>query len=311
MTGRRWALRCYPPAFRERYGAELEQLVADAGASNPNLLWGAAQAWMHPVFAGELAERRRRRLQATVGTVWVAWCAAFFVTPALNRLLLDPPPPDQSGTVPMLLRAAEIIWLIGCGFAAWAALVMTIRTALPTLRSGRRAALRPLLAAGAAVLAEAAGLALLAVLRGPVTGGSLPIAFAVLGLVWTLGLGPTVLLVALGPVRVLCRLAPTEGDLRRALDRPGCGDRTGLVLPAGPGRGGHVGRRAAGHGRRHVRTDLRDGRTDQRETHGRAPRGLTVRRGSCELGVTTTHAGLRLTTRSRARHCTGRGSTTQ
>ena len=74
-----------------------------------------------------------------------------------------------------------------------------------------------MLAAGAAVLAEAAGLALLAVLRGPVTGGSLPIAFAVLGLVWTLGLGPTVLLVALGPVRVLCRLAPTEGDLRRAL----------------------------------------------------------------------------------------------
>lgn len=229
MTGRRWALRCYPPAFRERYGAELEQLVADAGASNPNLLWGAAQAWMHPVFAGELAERRRRRLQATVGTVWVAWCAAFFVTPALNRLLLDPPPPDQSGTVPMLLRAAEITWLIGCGFATWAALVMTIRTALPTLRSGRRAALRPLLAAGAAVLAEAAGLALLAVLRGPVTGGSLPIAFAVLGLVWTLGLGPTVLLVALGPVRVLCRLAPTEGDLRRALG-PAWGVVTALAL---------------------------------------------------------------------------------
>jgi hypothetical protein len=135
----------------------------------------------------------------------------------MNRLLLDPPPADQPETVPTLLRAAEIAWLIGCGCAVWAALVMTVRAALPAFRSGRRSALRPLLAGGGAVLLEVALLVLVAILRGPAAASSLPMAFVLVGLAWLLGLVPTVLLVALGPVCMLGRLAPTETALRRTL----------------------------------------------------------------------------------------------
>ena len=69
MTARRrWALRCYPPVFRKRYGAELDQLAADVRASNANLLWGAAQAWVRPVFSGSVADDDCRRRSARRGS---------------------------------------------------------------------------------------------------------------------------------------------------------------------------------------------------------------------------------------------------
>ncbi|MBN9620136.1 MAG: hypothetical protein J0H43_10470, partial [Actinobacteria bacterium] len=76
------ALRAYPPSFRERYGPELTALVEDLPTTPRNtvdLLVGAARAWLRPRFG---ADGRRGRLQATLATTWLAWCAGFLAAPA-------------------------------------------------------------------------------------------------------------------------------------------------------------------------------------------------------------------------------------
>jgi hypothetical protein len=99
----RAVLGTYPPSFRERYGDELQALVEDTGAGPrvlADLLAGSARAWLCPSFAGDARRVARRRL-ATVSTVWVCWCALFVATPAVLRLVEDPPPagyhPDNGG----------------------------------------------------------------------------------------------------------------------------------------------------------------------------------------------------------------------
>ncbi len=115
----RLALACYPPSFRERYGEEMTALVSDRGTSAhtvSNLLAGAARAWARPVLAGGPEERGRRRLQATVTTVWVTVIAGFLVAPATDRALLDPAPAYiPTGTV--------VLFTIGAGAAALACLL--------------------------------------------------------------------------------------------------------------------------------------------------------------------------------------------
>jgi hypothetical protein len=77
----RWALRAYPPSFRDRYGDELAALVDDLAPSwrhTADLYAGAARAWLRPRFTGP--EPERRRLQASVTTVWVA-CAPASCSP--------------------------------------------------------------------------------------------------------------------------------------------------------------------------------------------------------------------------------------
>jgi hypothetical protein len=100
-TRARLVLLAYPPWFRERYGAEMVALVEDSGwrvSMLPDLARGAVSAWLRPRFGGAGQERLRLRRQATVATVWVAWCAVVLGTPAMLRLLEDPPPP---GFTPM------------------------------------------------------------------------------------------------------------------------------------------------------------------------------------------------------------------
>src|SRR6476469_8310471 len=116
---KRWArlvLRAYPPYFIARYGAELEALIEDAGGAHRHLfdlLRGAARAWLVPHLAGD----PRRRLQATVATTWVAWCAGFLVVPAVDRALLDPPVVGVSSSVQALLDASIVLLIIGWAVA--------------------------------------------------------------------------------------------------------------------------------------------------------------------------------------------------
>ncbi|MFE1883499.1 hypothetical protein [Streptomyces diastatochromogenes] len=147
----RLALRAYPPSFRERYGCELEALVEDTGARPSvvaDLLVGALRAWLHPVMPDESVERRRRRMQASVATTWVTWCAALYVLPIVNFILSEEPWPTPD-LVRRLLDVAEyamygagLILLVGAlallaessragDWTAWRPLVILIPT-LPT-----------------------------------------------------------------------------------------------------------------------------------------------------------------------------------
>lgn len=150
MAGR-LALRAYPPSFRERYGRELEALVEDTGGGPSvvaDLLVGALKAWLHPVMPDGSAEGRRRRMQASVATTWVTWCAALYALPVLSFIVSEEPWPTP-GSVRRLLDVAQyamygagLILLVGAlallaessrngSLAAWRPLVVLIPT-LPT-----------------------------------------------------------------------------------------------------------------------------------------------------------------------------------
>lgn len=140
----RVALRAYPPSFRERYGCELEALVEDTGAGPSivaDLLVGALRAWLHPVMPEESTERRRRRMQASVATTWVTWCAALYALPMLDFILSEDPglTPDP---VRRLLDIAQYA-MYGAGLILLAGALALLAE---TSRTGNRAAWRPMVA---------------------------------------------------------------------------------------------------------------------------------------------------------------------
>lgn len=212
----RWALRVYPPSFRDRYGAELETLVADTGTGPgtvTNLLAGALLAWLRPVLPAEPGERRRRRLQASVATTWVAWCAGFLVAPSANRALLDPPVPGAGSAVRALLQISQWAMVAGWVLVLIAGIPLGLRVVTSAFRSRDRKTLRPLWTPVALLLTESAGFGLLAALRGdeaqrPSTS------FLVVFLLWTIGFGALVVTGGLGPALALTRHRPDAASLR-------------------------------------------------------------------------------------------------
>jgi len=114
-------LACYPPSFRDRYGAELAALVEDTGRG-PRVCWdvavGAAAAWLRPRSPGRPAERARRRLQAGLSSTWVAWCLGMLFGSGGGEGLLDPPGPGVTGTVRALVAGAWMVVLAGGAVAA-------------------------------------------------------------------------------------------------------------------------------------------------------------------------------------------------
>ncbi|QHC24811.1 hypothetical protein [Streptomyces sp. GS7] len=204
MAGR-LALRVYPPAFRERYGPELEALVEDTGTGPrvvADLLVGALRAWLRPVMPNEPAERRRRRMQASVATTWVSWWAALCVLPLLHIVLTEQLRPDSADWVRPLLDMAQYA-TDGSGLIP---LVGALSLLAETARTGNWAAWRPLLAP----------LALVPVLLGGVW--ALMLRYLVDG-PWLFALGwvgPAAFLtaVAVTPAVVVTRCRPSAKTLR-------------------------------------------------------------------------------------------------
>ncbi|AOR35744.1 hypothetical protein BFF78_35895 [Streptomyces fodineus] len=140
----RVALRSYPPSFRERYGCELEALVEDTGAGPSvvaDLLVGSLRAWLRPVMPDESAEGRRRRMQASVATTWVTWCAALYALPMLDFILSEEP-----GLTPDLVRRLLDVAQYAMYGAGLIVLTGGLAVLAETSRTGNRAALRPLVA---------------------------------------------------------------------------------------------------------------------------------------------------------------------
>ncbi|MCI4066629.1 hypothetical protein MRQ36_30355 [Micromonospora sp. R77] len=212
-------LACYPPSFRERYGAELAALVEDAGAGPRawgDLAVGAAAAWLYPTFTGEPGERVRMRVQAGLSVIWVAWWVGMLTVPVVARALLDPPAQGANGVVRTLVECTWLVLLAGGVLAAGGAVPLVRRVLLPALRSGRSRVWRPLMPA-----------AVLLVLESAVTGGlwllrrghpavwlhpSTAFLAAVLG--WLAGLVALAAVSAAGPPVALRRAAPPVGVMR-------------------------------------------------------------------------------------------------
>lgn len=218
MTGlmTRLALRAYPPLFRERYGAELETLVADTGGgprTAANLFAGALLAWMRPVLPTALEERRRRRLQASVATTWVAWCAGFLVAPSANRALLDPPVPEMGTDAHALLQVAQWAMVAGWLLVLVAGVPLGLRVVVSAFRDRNRRTLRPLWTPVVLLLIEAAGMGLLLVLRGDDTQQPTTAFMAVFAL-WTAAFSVLVVTGGLGPALALTRHRPDATSLR-------------------------------------------------------------------------------------------------
>jgi MFS family permease len=209
----RFVLACYPPSFRERYGAELAALVEDTGAG-PRVCWdvavGAAAAWLRPAFTGEPSERARRRVQAGLSTIWVAWCAGMLAVPVVARALLDPPVPGVTGTVRVLVSAGWLVLLVGGAVAAGCALLLTRWVLVPALRSGRRRVWRPLLPAVVLLALELIGaLGVWLLRRGHPTVWPHPsAAFLAALLAWLAGLVALAVVGAAGPPVALRRAGP-------------------------------------------------------------------------------------------------------
>jgi len=206
----RAALRAYPPSFRERYGAELAALVEDlrpSTAGTVNLWLGAARAWVRP----PLAASARPRLEASISVVWIAWCAACLLAPAVSKALLDQPTGPVDPVARHLLLGASIAWGLGCVLAVAGAGLLTWRVLVPAVRARRWQALRPLLPA--LVLGPVVVLALAALVASaePTAAGSTTL---VLGSIWSAGLVAFLAVAGAGPAVTLRRLHPDAGVLR-------------------------------------------------------------------------------------------------
>jgi hypothetical protein len=208
----RWALRSYPPSFRDRYGAELAALVEDVPPTwrhTAGLYAGATRAWLRPAFAG--ADPTRARLQASVTTVWVAWCAGFLLVPAIDKALLDPPGPGVDATVRRLLDAATVALVAGWVVALAGASLLAWRALAPALRARRWSVLRPLLPAVVLGVVEAVGLVALAAAARPDSPRPTVI---VLGTAWVVGLLAFLVGGGVGPGVTIRRLRPETAALR-------------------------------------------------------------------------------------------------
>jgi hypothetical protein len=216
------ALRAYPPTFRERYGQELETLVEDLPASprmTTDLILGAARAWIRPPF-----HSTERRLQATMATTWVAWCAGFLVAPAINRALLDPPTAGASSSARTLLSISYVLFFVGWAFVVLGAAPVVLRSVFPAVRARCWTALHPLLPALILGLIEATGLLWLAMTSGARTGQLTHPSglFVTLTVLWLIGFAAFICSLGIGPAMTLARLEPGA----RALRIP-----TGLTVP--------------------------------------------------------------------------------
>lgn len=205
-------LRTYPPSFRARYGDELAALVEDLPDSarvTANLARGAAGAWISPHFVGQ--EARRLRLQASISTTWVAWCAGFLIVPAMNKALLDPPSPNFSPLVRGLLDASSAILVIGWILALVGVGLIVARALIPALRARSRGILRPLLPAAILGILVTLGLvALVAVSHS--APRSAPVVWALV--TWSCGLIAFLICLGVGPASSLRRLEIPASTLR-------------------------------------------------------------------------------------------------
>ena len=205
--GARWALRCYPPSWQERYGTELAEVTGDGRGVTLDLLVGALRAWMRPVGPRTLAARR----QSAVGTVHISWCAAFVAAAVFTKAVADPPLPGLTSGVAQplwaVVRAAFVLgWLVlllgGAG--------LLLRVAVPAVRARRWHVLRPLLPGAALLLVVAAGV--------PVVGSygnQAPSLRPVLAILVWLALGLALVVTgALGPVLTLRRSGLPASALR-------------------------------------------------------------------------------------------------
>ncbi|GAA3302662.1 hypothetical protein Dvina_51250 [Dactylosporangium vinaceum] len=89
MSASRIIVALYPPAVRERWGAEIGREVAERGARTwPDAVVGAVRLWLHPGDWPETAAGQTRRVLAV---------AVFAVTAAATLLLraAEPAPPPQ------------------------------------------------------------------------------------------------------------------------------------------------------------------------------------------------------------------------
>ncbi len=215
------ALACYPPSFRERYGEEMTALVSDRGTSGhtvSNLLAGAARAWVRPVLAGGSEERGRRRLQATVTTVWVTVIAGFLVAPATDRALLDPAPAHiPTGTVALFTIGAGAAAL-ACLLAASAGLLLFLRTIRAHHGEQRRRILRPLVPAVTLGVVDLTSLGLIMWWRGaypPLSANPhFPVIFTGALLLWGVLFAATLIAAGFGPAIALTRATPPAHWLR-------------------------------------------------------------------------------------------------
>jgi hypothetical protein len=210
----RWALQAYPPSFRDRYGDELEALTDDVTPSwrhTADLYVGAGRAWLRPAFTGP--DSTRRRLQASVTTVWVAWCAGFLLAPAIDKALLDPPGPGVDATVRRLLDVSAVVLVAGWVVALAGAALIVWRTLVPALRARRWSVLRPLVPAVVLGIVVAVGLVALALASR--SGGSHPSpAIVALGMAWLVGLLAFLASSGFGPGVTIRRLHPDGAVLR-------------------------------------------------------------------------------------------------
>jgi hypothetical protein len=212
----RWALRAYPPSFRDRYGAELAALTEDVGPSwrhTADLYAGAARAWLRPAFAGP--DSARRRMQASVSTVWVAWCAGFMLAPAMTKAIVDPPGPSVDATARWLLDISVAAFAVGWLVALAGAALLGWRSMAPVVRtrqwSDLRPALRPLVPALVLGIVEAGGLVALVLAAGTNASRATTITIAS---VWLVGLLALLVSGGLGPAVTIRRLQPGSAVLR-------------------------------------------------------------------------------------------------
>jgi hypothetical protein len=206
-------LACYPPSFRDRYGAELAALVDETGAG-PRVCWdvavGAAAAWLRPTFIGEPAERVRRRVQAGLSATWVAWCVGMSSVPVVAWDLLDEPVPGVTGAVRALVSGSWLVLLVGGAVAGVGALLLTCRVLVPALRSGWRQVWRPLLPAAALLVVESVGAGGVWLLRSahPAVWPHPSAAFVAAVIGWLVGLVALAVAGAVGPPVALRRARP-------------------------------------------------------------------------------------------------------
>lgn len=212
-------LACYPPSFRDRYGAELAALVEETGVG-PRVCWdvavGAATAWLRPAFTGEPAERARRRLQAGLSAIWVAWCVGVSSVPVVARALLEQPVAGATGVVHMLVSGSWLLVLAGGAVAGVGALLLTRRVLVPALRSGRRRVWRPLLPAAALLVAEVVGAGGVWLLRQryPAVWPHPSATFVAALIGWLVGLAALAVAGAAGPPVALGRARPPVRAMR-------------------------------------------------------------------------------------------------
>ena len=214
----RCLLRAYPPSFRDRYGAELAQLVQDLDRpGRVDLLRGVARAWMAPPIGCDATDRARRQLAATLGTTWVAWCVAGLLLPFVDRWLHDPllATPVNSAAGPRhLLAAADVSFAVGALALVLGAAWLGARVALPVLRRRPRTFAPLLLPGGLLVFEVCAGVLLSVLARGHTDGWAHPsVAFLLTLAVGILGAGLLVAMAGWAPPVVLRRLRPSSTDL--------------------------------------------------------------------------------------------------